>query len=342
MICSLVGIKRNIEKADKTDGRVQNLAHYINRDMLLHIHRTMDSNKATGIDGMCKAEYEENLSDNIDKLLERMKNGSYKPKPSRRVYIPKDGKGKVRPLGISSYEDKLVENAIGQILNQIYEPKFYEFSYGFRPAKSCHMAIHKLIRYIERGKTSYVVETDIRGFFDNVNHEWMMKMLAHDIADRKFLDLIRKFLNAGIMEKGKFYDRESGTPQGNGASPVLANIYLHYVLDNWFDVIVKRYGTGQCEIVRYADDFTCCFQSKRDAEEFLRALRIRFRKYGLELAEEKTRILEFGRFAADNRKKRGLGKPETFDFLGFTFYCSMDSRKLHYRCKVRTSKKKYM
>ena len=222
----------------------------------------------------------------------------------------------MRPLGISCYEDKLVENVVAQILEQIYEPKFYNESFGFRPNRSCHQAVREVIEMVQYRKTNYVVEADIRGFFDNVDHEWLIKMLEHDIADRKFIEIIRKFLKAGIMENGKYLDSERGTPQGNGASPVLANIYLHYVLDNWFDVIIKRQCRGECYLIRYADDFVCCFQNQYEAEVFRQRLEERFRTYGLELAEEKTKVLEFGRFARQNRERRGEGKPDTFDFLG--------------------------
>lgn len=340
MVNELLGIQYNVAKADKTDRKVQNLASYINVNTLRAIHKTMDKKKAYGIDKVTKEEYEKNLEENLENLVRRMKNGRYRPNPSRRVYIPKDTKGKMRPLGISCYEDKLVEHAIAQILEQIYEPKFYNESFGFRPNRNCHQAVREIIGTIQYRKVSYVVEADIRGFFDNVNHEWLMKMLAHDIADRKFLEIIEKFLKAGIMENGKYLDTERGTPQGNGASPMLANIYLHYVLDNWFDVIVKRQCTGECYLIRYCDDFVCCFQKRYEAEVFKQRLEERFRKYGLELAEEKTKILEFGRFADQNRKARGERKPDTFDFLGFTFYCGMDRKKRFFRCKVKTSKKK--
>lgn len=340
MVNELLGIQRNIAKANVTDRKVQNLASYINTESLKAIHKSMEKNKASGIDRVTKEEYEQNLEANLERLVERMKNGSYKPNPTRRVYIPKETKGKMRPLGISCYEDKLVENAIAQILEQIYEPKFYDESFGFRPNRNCHQAVKRTIEMVRYGKTNYVVEADIRGFFDNVDHEWLMKMLEHDIADRKFLEIIGKFLKAGIMEDGKYLDSERGTPQGNGASPILANIYLHYVLDNWFDVIVKRQCNGECYLIRYADDFVCCFQRKYEAEIFRQRLEERFAKYGLELAEEKTRILEFGRFAGQDRKRRGAGKPETFDFLGFTFYCGTDTKKQFFRCKVKTSRKK--
>lgn len=340
MVAELAGIQRNIEKADRTDKKVQNLASYINVETLKAMHKKMDAKKAVGIDKVTKDEYELNLEENLKCLVAKMKSGAYKPHPSRRVYIPKDSKGKMRPLGISSYEDKLVEAVIAEILTQVYEPKFYSFSYGFRPNRSCHMAVREVVKDIQLYKTSWVVEADIKGFFDHVSHEWLIKMLEHDIADKKFISIIEKFLEAGIMDNGIYSDTIEGTPQGNGASPMLANIFLHYVLDNWFDAVVRRHSNGECYIVRYADDFICCFQYPNDAKWFVRNLRQRFAKYGLSLAEEKTKILEFGRYAARKRAERGLGKPETFDFLGFTFYCSMNTERTFYRCKVKTSRKK--
>ena len=340
MVNELLGIQYNIRKADRTDRKVQNLASYININTLRAIHKTMDKKKAYGIDKVTKEDYEKNLKENLENLVKRMKNGSYRPNPARRVYIPKETERKMRLLGISCYEDKLVEHAVAQILEAIYEPKFYNESFGFRPNRNCHQAVREIAGMIQYRKTNYVVEADIRGFFDNVNHEWLMKMLTHDIADKRFLELIEKFLKARIMENGKYLDSECGTPQGNGASPVLANVYLHYVLDNWFDVIVKRQCSGECYLIRYCDDFVCCFQNGYEAQIFRQRLEERFRKYGLELAEEKTKILEFGRFAKENRKTMGKGKPDTFDFLGFTFYCGMDRKKRFYRCKVKTSKKK--
>lgn len=327
MVNELLGIQFNMSKAERTDGKVQNLASYLNVETLREIHKKMNRHKAYGIDRITKEDYEENLEANLENLVKRMKSGNYKPRPIKRVYIPKDGSNKKRPLGISCYEDKLVENAIGQILSMIYEPKFHNESYGFRPNRNCHQAVREVIEYVQYRKTNYVVEADIKGFFDNVNHEWLMKFLKHDIADRKFLEIVEKFLKAGIMEDGKYLDREKGTPQGNGASPILANIYLHYVLDKWFHVIVKRRCEGESYLVRYCDDFVCCFQNKGEAETFYVELEKRFQKFGLELAKEKTRMLEFGRFAGENRKKRGEGKPETFDFLGFTFYCGMNGKE---------------
>lgn len=341
MVNELLGIQFNIAKADRTDRKVQNLASYINKDALRTIHKQMNQHKAYGIDKVTKGDYEQNLEATLENLVKRMKSGSYKPNPIRRVYIPKDGSNKKRPLGISCYEDKQVENAIAQILTQIYEPKFYNVNFGFRPNRNCHQAVREVIENVQYRKTNYVVEADIKGFFDNVNHEWLMKFLQHDIADKRFLEIIKKFLKAGIMEDGEYLDSEKGTPQGNGASPVLANIYLHYVLDSWFEVIVKRQCQGECCLIRYCDDFVCCFQNKWEAEAFYGKLQERFEKFGLELAMDKTKVLEFGRFARMNRYRRRERKPETFDFLGFTFYCGMNGKKEFFRCRVKTSKKKF-
>ena len=340
MINELLGIQYNIEKA-AIDGKVQNIASYINENTLKAIHKKMNGNKAKGIDGVAKEDYSVNLEANVGDLVKRMKSGSFKPESIRRVYIPKDGSDKMRPLGISCYEDKLVENNISQILTMIYEPKFFNESFGFRPNRNCHQAVKEIIENVQYHKVNYIVEADIKGFFDNVDHDWLIKFLEHDIADKKFIEIIKKFLKAGIMEDGNFLESERGTPQGNGASPILANIYLHYVLDYWFDVKVKRKCNGEAYLVRDCDDFVCCFQNKWEAEEFYQKLIERFKKFGLELALEKTKILEFGRFARQNRAKRGLCKPETFDFLGFTFYCSLNGDKRFFRCKVKTSKKKF-
>ena len=316
MVNELLGIQYNIAKANVTDRKVQNLASYINVDSLRAIHRTMDKNKASGIDKVTKEKYEQNLEENLENLVKRMKTGSYRPNPTRRVYIPKETKGKMRPLGISSYEDKLVESAIAQILEQIYEPKFYNESFGFRPNRNCHQAVREIIEMVQYRKTNYVVEADIRGFFDNVNHDWLMKMLKHDIADKRFLELIEKFLKAGIMENGKYLDSERGTPQGNGASPILANIYLHYVLDNWFDVIVKRQCNGECYLIRYADDTVIICKNKKSANHAQSLLQYIMGKLELRLHPVKTKIINM------------WDGTEGFDFLG-----------LHHRRFSRINKK---
>lgn len=319
---------------------MENLASAINKTTLEAIHKTMDGKKAVGIDGVTKAEYEENLDANLDNLLVRMKNGSYKPNPSRRKYIDKPGSDKKRPLGISCYEDKLVEKAVAQLLEIVYEPRFLSNSFGFRPGKNCHQAIREVIEDIQYRRTSFVLEADIRSFFDTLDHEWLIQFLEHDIADKRYIEIIRKQLKAGILEDGKLLVKEEGSPQGGGTSAALANVYLHYVLDLWFEKSVKKQIRGEGYLIRYADDFVCCFQYKDDAEKFYSILAERMAKFKLELAPEKTRILEFGRFAAENREARGERKPETFSFLGFTFYCSKDARKEFFRVKVKTDRKK--
>src|SRR5665648_643989 len=315
------------------------LYHLLNREMLFECHAELDANKATGIDQVSKVEYERNLEQNINNLVDRLRNKGYKPQPVRRTYIPKDEKS-MRPLGILAYEDKIVQRGLNKLLQAIYEQDFVDHSYGFRPGMNCHDALKEVNRIIEKGKISYVVDADIKGFFTNVDHEWLMKFIELRIGDPNIKKLIVKFLKAGIMEKDIYEDTEAGVAQGASISPVLANIYLHYALDVWFQVIVKKSCKGQAEIVRYADDFICCFQLKDDAERFYKVLIKRLAKFNLEIAEEKTKILAFGRFAADNSKRQGLGKPETFDFLGFTHYCS-NSSKGKFRVKRKTSRKKF-
>ena len=344
-IVELSGIQYNIDKANKTDGKVQNLAPYINKAALKAIHRQMKEKKAPGLDGMTKGEYDMNLDANLDALVAKMRRCEYYPNASLRKYIPK-ANGKMRPLGISCYEDKLVETNVAWILETIYEQKFMDFSYGFRPGRSTKDALKELIHHIEKDKAQYIVEADIRGFFDNVDHDWMMKFLVHDIADRKFLMYVERLLKAGAMEDGKYLDAEKGTPQGNGASPVLANVYLHYVLDTWFDWQVRQgvYGSNSY-LVRFADDFVACFDSKWDALRFREELEARMRKFGLELAEEKTHVMEFGANAMAKHDAGRTGKPGTFDFLGFTLYCSHSrpdkDGKSWFRVKAKTCKKKF-
>ena len=323
------------------EAKAQNLACNINTRTLLAIHEQTDGRKATGVDGMTKEDYSAGIEDRLDTLVSRMRNESYKPQASRRVYIDKPGSDEKRPLGISCYEDKLVEKAVAQLLEIVYEPIFFGFSYGYRPGRNCHQAAGKLIDEIQHHKVNFVVEADIRSFFDTLDHEWLIKFLEHDIADRKFIDIVRKLLKAGVMEDGKLHDSEKGTPQGSGASAILANVYLHYALDMWFAVAVSRGACrGEAYLTRYADDFVCCFQYRSDAEKFYKALEARMAKFNLALAPEKTRVLEFGRFAEANRAARGLGKPETFSFLSFTFYCSKNRAKTYFRVKVKSSRKR--
>jgi group II intron reverse transcriptase/maturase len=281
----------------------------------------MDPHRAAGIDGITRTEYSLCLDYNLERLEIDLRLERYSPKPSRRVYIPK-ANGKLRPLGISCYGDKLVEGNIAVLLSAVYEPKFLDCSFGFRPHRNCHSAIADLQRQIIYRKSYFVVEADIKSFFDSVDHDWLIRFLEQDIADRRFIRLINKFLKAGVMDQGEFSESSEGTPQGNRMSPILANIYLHYVLDLWFEKVIKKQCRGYVGIVRYADDFVCTFQYKSEAERFLRELIVRLKKFNLEIAPEKTRLIEFGRFATYNCKKRSESKPKTFNFLGFTFYCS--------------------
>jgi group II intron reverse transcriptase/maturase len=316
------------------------LCHHINVEMLQACHQELAGNKAPGIDKVTKAEYEANLTENLNKLVERLKQKSYRPQPVRRVYIPKgDGKSK-RALGVPAYEDKIVQLALSKILQAIYEQDFLDFSYGFRPNRSCHDALKELNRIIERGKISYIVDADIRGFFDHVDHKWLVEFVGHRIKDPNMIRLIVRFLKAGVMENGKWEPSEEGTPQGGVISPLLANIYLHYVLDLWFEAAVKKNCRGEARIIRYCDDFVCCFQYKSEAEKFYQELIQRLAKFGLEIAEEKSKIISFGRFAEADSQKSGKGKPDTFDFLGFTHY-SGKSLKGKFRVKRKTSRKKY-
>jgi RNA-directed DNA polymerase len=334
------GLERIVELVrTKPKQKLQTLAHLINTDNLKESHKKLDENKATGVDRITKTEYEEKLEGNLMELVKRMKEQSYKPQPARRVFIPKVGSDKLRPLGIPSYEDKLVQDVISQILNVIYEPEFLDHSYGFRPERSCHDAIIALDKVINKHKINYIVDADIKGFFDNVNHEWMMKFLEERIADPNLLRLIKRFLKAGVMVEGKYSETDRGTPQGGLISPILANIYLHYSLDLWFEKVIKKKCKGDAYIMRYADDFVCCFQYKNEAKEFYKELIERLKKFGLEIETSKTKIIEFGRFAESNMAKRGAGRPETFDFLGFTHICSK-TRKGKFTVKRITSRKK--
>ena len=298
-------------------------------------HRRMEPGKVPGVDGVTKKEYEANLEANLKDLVARMKRQAYKPQPVLRAYIPKPGTDKKRPLGLPSYEDKLVQDGLARILNAVYEADFLDCSYGFRQNRGCHDALNALGKIIETRNVNYIVDADIHGFFDHVDHEWMQKFVAHRIADPNVLRLIARFLKAGVMEAGKEYDTTEGTPQGGVISPVLANVYLHYVLDLWFEKAVKGSCRGEAYMVRYADDFVCCFEHEGEARAFLEALKQRLEKFGLELAEDKTRIIAFGR-----RAGKGTDRPDTFDFLGFTHYCGT-SRSGKFRVKRKTSKKKY-
>lgn len=307
-------IKYQIEHGYK----LYTLIHYVNKETLKEQHEKQRKGKASGIDKITKEEYEKNLDENIDKLLNRMKKFSYKPLPVRRTYIPKLN-GKLRPLGIPAYEDKLVQGVMANILNEIYECKFLDCSYGFRPNRNCHQAIRVINQHIMINKINYILDADIKGFFDNVNHEWLMKFLEHDISDKNFLRYIKRFLISGYMEDMKFYETDKGTPQGGLISPILANVYLHYVLDLWFEKYVKTQLKGEAYLVRYADDFLIMFQYEEEAKKAQEMLIERLEKFKLEMEKDKTKIIPFGRFKGTN---------ETFDFLGF----------MHYNGKTKTGK----
>ena len=309
--------------------RVQNLMHNVNEQTLMAEHRKQSRRKAVGVDGVTKDEYDINAEANIQDLMQRMRKFQYKPLPVKRVYIPK-GNGKTRPLGLPSYEDKLVQGVMAKLLNDVYEVRFLDCSYGFREKRSAHEVVRFINQAIMTKKVNYVLEADIKGFFDNVDHDWLMTFLEHDIDDKNFLRYIKRFLIGGIMEGTELKESDRGTPQGGLISPVLANVYLHYVLDLWFEKGVKPRLRGEAYYVRYADDFLILFQYEEEAQKVLRALKPRLGKFSLELAEEKTRILPIGRFK---------GTKEDFDFLGFTFY-NTKTRTGKYRIGVRTSKKK--
>jgi group II intron reverse transcriptase/maturase len=323
----------------KPKERFTSLAHLLNKQMLWDCHLELPANKATGVDQVTKAAYEANLEANLDDLVARLKRKGYRPQASRRTHIPKDEKSK-RPLGIPAYEDKIVQRGMNKILQAIYEQDFLPFSYGFRPGRGQHDALRALDRIIMRNPVHYVVDADIRGFFNHVDHEWLMRFLKERIADPNILLYIQRFLKAGIMENGVYEKTDEGTPQGGLISPLLGNVYLHYALDLWFEIAVKRGCRGYAGMVRFADDFVCCFEYKEDAECFYAALIGRLKKFKLEIAEEKTKIIRFGRGAETACKHLGRKKPQTFDFLGFTHYWGK-GKSGKYRLKRKTSAKKF-
>ena len=316
------------------------IGHFINMDMLKDCHVKMDKDKAVGIDGITKEEYGLRLDENLADLLDRMKKKSYHPKPARRVEIPKDN-GKTRPLSIYCYEDKLVQEALKRVLESVFEPLFYNEMMGFRPNRGCHDALRLLNNQLVVQRTNWVLDADIKSFFDNIDHEWMMKFVGAKIRDPRILRLIKVMLKAGVVKDLSGYEEtEQGSGQGSVCSPILSCIYMHYVLLWWFHEVVKSKLKGYAGIVNYADDFVVCFQYKDDAELFYGLLKHRMAYFGLGLAEDKCRLIEFGRYAENNRKRRGEGKPETFDFLGFTHICSRTkSGKSGVRRK--TSRKKF-
>jgi group II intron reverse transcriptase/maturase len=320
------------------------LAHLINEETIKECHKRMEKGKAAGIDDITKEAYEEKLDSNVKDLISRMKRQSYKPQPVRRVYIPKAGSDKLRPLGIPAYEDKLVQATVAKILNAIFEQDFLECSFGFRPQRSCHDAIKVVNAIVNKKEIKYIVDADIKAFFDNVDHVWLMKFVEYRIADPNILRLIVRFLKSGMMEAGIIYDTPEGTPQGGCISPILANLYLHFVVDLWFEKVIRKNIKGQAYMIRYADDAVFCFEKEEDAKEFYQQLVMRLKKFNLEVSEEKTKIISLGKDEVkddDDDDDSGTGKSESsFDFLGFTHYVSTNK----YGGKTvrrKTSKKKF-
>jgi RNA-directed DNA polymerase len=299
----------------------------------------IEKRAAPGVDGVTKDEYGANLEENLRGLQERLKQMSYRPKPVRRVYIPKAGSKKKRPLGIPCVEDKIVQKALVRVLEQIYEADFERSSYGYRPGRTQHQALDELGRTIQQKKINWVVEADIKGFYDHVNQEWLEKMLEVRIGDPRVLRLIKRMLRGGVMEDGLARATEEGVPQGGPLSPMLSNVYLHYALDLWFERKFRKKCRGEVYYIRYADDYLACFQSRGEAEAFLKEMKERLEKFSLEVEESKTKLIQFGRYAEKDAGKRGE-KPEQFDFLGFTHYCGK-TRYGAYKVKRKTSKKKY-
>ena len=320
----------NVREQSRVFPRVMSLMNRVDVPTLFLAHREANGRKARGIDGVTKEEYGKNIFDNLEGLVERLKTFKYIPQPVRRVYIPKPN-GKQRPLGIPVYEDKLVQAVMAEILNGVYEPRFVDNSFGFRPNRNAHDVVRFVDEAIRRGKTNYVLEADIKGFFDNLDREWLMKFLAHDIADKNFLRYIKRFLKAGVMVEGKgWLNSERGAPQGGVISPILANVYLHYVLDLWVTKVVRKHVKGKMHYCRYADNFLLFFQYEADAKRVMHALQKRLNKFGLEVAEEKTRIIPFSRKMITKDK---------FEFLGFMFLF-VRSRYGNRRLGIITSPKK--
>ena len=293
------------------------LLHHLTVELLRESFYSLKRKAAPGVDGVTWQEYEDGLEDRLTDLHGRVHRGAYRATPSRRVYIEK-ADGRQRPLAVPAIEDKLVQHAVVTILNQIYEEDFLGFSYGFRPGRSQHQALDALSYALLKKKVNYVLDADIRGFFDNLDKSWLIKFVEHRVADPRILRLIQKWLNAGVMEEGQWSDTKTGSPQGSVVSPLLANIYLHYAFDLWVNVWRGKWAHGEVVVIRYADDIILGFQHQADADRFLENLQERLGMFGLELHPDKTRRIEFGRFAEENRRRRGEGKPETFDFLGFT------------------------
>jgi group II intron reverse transcriptase/maturase len=319
--------------------RLTALLHHLTPELLRASFYALKREAAAGVDGVRWREYEIGLEGRLADLHSRVHRGAYRAQPSRRVYIPK-ADGRQRPLGVAALEDKIVQHAVVTILNEIYENDFLGFSYGFRPKRSQHQALDALTVGITRKRVNWVLDLDIRGFYDNMKHEWIIKFVEHRVGDPRILRLIQKWLKAGVSEDGEWSESKVGTPQGAVISPLLANIYLHYAFDLWVEAWRRKVVRGEMMVVRYADDVVQGFEHKEEAERFLREVRERLGKFGLELHPEKTRLIEFGRYAASNREKRGEGKPETFDFLGFTHICGKNEKTGYFVVRRKTVKKR--
>jgi RNA-directed DNA polymerase len=334
------GLER-VREAAKKDGKLKftSLLHHVSIDLLRGSYYSLKKQAAPGVDGMTWEEYGKDLEVRLADLHGRIHCGAYRAQPSRRVWIPK-ADGRQRPLGVAALEDKIVQYAVGTVLNQIWEEDFLGFSYGFRPRRSQHDALDALWVGIVRKKVNWILDLDIRSFFDKLQHCWLIQFVEHRVGDRRVVRLIQKWLKAGVMEQGQWSETKEGSPQGAVISPVLANLYLHYVLDLWVDAWRKKVAHGDMIIVRYADDAVLGFERREDAEQFLEQLRERLAKFGLELHPEKTRLIEFGRSAAEHRKKRGEGKPETFSFLGFTHICGTNYKTGRFTVRRKTIAKR--
>lgn len=318
--------------------KFHSIMHHVNEGSLKANFYELGRRRAVGVDGVSWQEYEQRLEANIDGLVERMRRMGYRPQPVRRVYIPKDDSAN-RPLGIPAVEDKVVQKTMSRIMEAIYEQDFHECSYGFREGRSCHQALKRVSDLIFWKPINHVIEADIKGFFDNVSHKRLMELIGIRITDKRFLRYLVRFLKAGYLESGILKEAKRGTPQGGNLSPMLANIFLHYVLDEWFEKGVKPRMRGQCYLVRYCDDFVILVQYKEEAELIMKLLQDRFRKYGLELNGQKTGVKSFGRYERENAKRQGR-KANTFDFLGFTHYCTL-SRGGKFKLGRKTSGKKF-
>ncbi|WP_298405114.1 group II intron reverse transcriptase/maturase [Ferrimicrobium sp.] len=328
---------REAARRDK-DARFSALLHHVNLSRLDAAYWALRPQAAPGVDGVTWHDYGKDLEENLRDLHARVHSGAYRASPSRRVYIEK-ADGRLRPLGIATLEDKILQRAVVEVLNAIYEEDFLGFSYGFRPGRSPHHALDALTVAIERKKVNWVLDADIRDFFTSLDHGWLEKFLEHRIADKRVLRLIHKWVNAGVIEDGNRSETVLGTSQGASASPLLANVYLHYVLDRWVRQWRRQHAHGDVVIVRFADDFVAGFEHQSDARQFLSDLRERFAKFALELHPDKTRLIEFGRFAARNRAARGIGKPEMFDFLGFTHICAKNKSGRFWVKRITVSKR---